>query len=139
MQTGKKEGKLLEQTKERDAEKKGALPASLDPEVLKQALKNIKSDFASGEVSSTQPNENLRTLDELKRDFKAMEMDIKTDYEVMVGLFESYASAATDEERSNVVENLEFYVHQYDNAVDFVHMNGIGEKEKFNYFNRLEF
>jgi hypothetical protein len=127
METGKKEGRLLEKPAEASAEK--PVPASLDPEVLKQALKNIKSDFAGGEESAA-TKENLRSYAQLKEDMAALELNIKTDYEVMAGLFESYASAPSDEERSQAAESLEFYVHQYDNAVDFVTMNGIGRRER---------
>jgi len=59
-----------------------------------------------------------------------MEANIRTEYEIMVELVESFATSTTDEERSSVLENLEFYVHQFDNAVDFVGLHGIGKREK---------
>jgi nucleotide exchange factor SIL1 len=135
MEIGKKEARLLEAEPASGPATPEPTAASLDPEALKLALKNIKSDFnpAEEEAAAADPaqqKEKRRTLEELKRDFQALEANIKSEYEIMVGLFESFVSSQTDEERSNVLENLEFYVHQYDNAVDFVGLNGIGMKER---------
>jgi len=138
METGKKEAKLLEAESASGPEPAGGL----DPDALKQALKNIKSDFSQGDEEAAEPalrKEKRRTLEELKRDFQAMEANIKSEYQIMVGLFESFASSVTDEERSSVLENLEFYVHQYDNAVDFVGLNGIGMKERERRIIKLAF
>ena len=135
METGKKEAKLLEAEPASGPAAPEPTTDSLDPDALKVALKNIKSDFnpAEEEAAAADPaqqKEKRRTLEELKRDFQALEANIKSEYEIMVGLFESFVSSQTDDERSSVLENLEFYVHQYDNAVDFVGLNGIGMKER---------
>jgi nucleotide exchange factor SIL1 len=135
METGKKEAKLLEAEPASGPAASEPTTASLDPDALKLALKNIKSDFSPAEETAAaadpaQQTEKRRTLEELKRDFQALEANIKSEYDIMKGLFESFVSSETDEERSSVLENLEFYVHQYDNAVDFVGLNGIGMKER---------
>ena len=69
METGKKEARLLESEPSGGP---GAGAASLDPDALKLALKNIKADFAEAkEPDPAQQTEKRRSLEELKRDFQA--------------------------------------------------------------------
>lgn len=123
MQTGKKEAKIL--TEEGSAEEREVVNAR--HEALKQALKNIRSDTRGGSDGAVPPAEqsDFRTYDELKRDFDELNIGVKTDYEIMKELFDKFGAAGTDEERAAVLEDFEYYLHQYDNAVDFVSMGGL--------------
>lgn len=47
---------------------------------------------------------------------------METDFEIISRLMEQYSKAATDDDRITILEDLEYLVHQLDNAVNFVDM-----------------
>ena len=117
LQTGKKEAKLLsEQTTERGED--------FSQETLKEALKNIKGDFKPSEVSEPESS-TFRSMEELKAALGDMEMNVETDLETIKKLFSKFHSSTSEEERAVILEDLEFYTHQYDNALLFVELAGI--------------
>ena len=117
LQTGKKEAKLLsEQTTERGED--------FSQETLKEALKNIKADFKPSEVSEPESS-TFRSMEELKAALGDMEMNVETDLEIIKKLFSKFHSSTSEEERAVILEDLEYYTHQYDNALLFVELAGI--------------
>lgn len=76
-----------------------------------------------------------RSYDELKKEFAALNLTMKTDLEIMTGLFESYEKllimyskvsepSLVVESMVTVLTDLEYLVHQIDNAKEFVKSNG---------------
>lgn len=108
-------------------------------EELQEVLKNIPSD-------RFEVKDKLRTLEEIKTVFKAMKMSMKTDAEVIKGLFERYefmnkffpptnnnvkdkleeesVDSPAAVEILNILIDLEYLVHQFDNALEFVRLEG---------------
>ena len=138
MQTGKKEAKLLDETeeksqvsaltnvptedqKENTGEKPAEKPGINYPE-LKEALKKIKSDAKEG---VREPSSTFRSYEDIKEELKKIEQSIKTEYEILKELVTNYATQQGDSEKEQILNDLEFYVHQYDNAQDFVKMGGL--------------
>ena len=136
MQTGLKEAKLLEEENDETTPKTSSalistdavegeeeVKAELNHSEIKEALKKIKND-AKDTVSEGKPGESFRTYDQIKEEMKQVEQSIKTEYEIVKELVSKYKSLEDDSERQYILNDLEFYVHQYDNAQDFVKMGG---------------
>lgn len=141
MQTGKKEAKLMEKTdtsdsdsKEVDEEKRIKFKLAddiQDPsnnhEALKKALKNIKEDFNPTKLDDGEIQTKFRSMEEIKKDLGDIKLGVKTDIELIKGLFSQFFSSKDEEEMSYILEDLEYYVHQYDNAIDFVSLDGLSK------------
>ncbi|XP_057367633.1 nucleotide exchange factor SIL1-like [Daphnia carinata] len=138
MQTGVKEAKLLEEgnnggspnsalmnTVPSVEDKKEEVKPELDYSEIKEALKKIKSD--AKETSEGNIGKGFRTYEEIKEEMKKIEQSIKTEYEIVKELVAKYLSTKEDLERQVILSDLEFYVHQYDNAQDFVKMGGFSD------------
>jgi len=55
----------------------------------------------------------FKTYDELKKQFADMHVGIKTDVEIISGMFEKLNTTKTNlEEKLLILEDLEFYLHQ---------------------------
>jgi nucleotide exchange factor SIL1 len=80
-------------------------------------LKNIKSKFKSSET--------------IKQEFKDMKMNIQTDSEIMDDLFvrlqtgKSATQKMSANESDAIFEDLEYLLHQVDNALDFITKGGL--------------
>jgi nucleotide exchange factor SIL1 len=133
MQTGLKEAKLLEEDEttaktssaliNTDAVENGEeVKAELNHLEIKEALKKIKND--AKDASEEKTGGSFRTYDQIKEEMKQVEQSIKTEYEIVKELVAKYKSLEDDSERQYILNDLEFYVHQYDNAQDFVKMSG---------------
>merc|ERR550519_2815355 len=53
-----------------------------------------------------------------------MNIAVESDVQIMRKHFSQFTATVDDDTKADIIENLEYYVHQYDNAVDFVHMEG---------------
>lgn len=47
---------------------------------------------------------------------------METDFEILARLLDQYLKSRSDEERLNILEDLEYLVHQFDNAISFIDM-----------------
>jgi nucleotide exchange factor SIL1 len=137
MQTGKKEAKLLDDaplssssaliSTEKETEDKEEPVKNQDTKwdeaEIKEALKKMKNDANKNEESSN----NFRSYEEIKEEMKKLETSIKTEYEIVKDLVVKYTSLQQEdsEVRLSTLEDLEYYLHQYDNANDFVNMGGL--------------
>jgi len=117
MQTGKKEAKLLDVPGQK-VDEKGTPPILLDPVEIKAALKNIKNDMKTDAQTTAG---KFRTIDELESEIKDINAKIESEFEIMARLVDDFLAAPpTDPARIASLDSLEFYLHQHDNAVDFV-------------------
>ncbi|XP_041653618.1 nucleotide exchange factor SIL1 isoform X2 [Cheilinus undulatus] len=131
LQTGQREVKLGEEqlkywTQEhRDQEEN----PSFSPEELKQAMKKLKEDLKAGSKDSEQQESvasKFRPLEELKEDMAKLELLVETDVQIMKRLLEQFNSSnSTTEQRLSILHELEYLVHQVDNAQTLCSMGGL--------------
>ena len=58
-------------------------------------------------------HKKFRSIDEIREDFKKLNMDMKTDLEVLNSIFEQYKKKdLRTEDRVSLLKDLEYYVHQ---------------------------
>ncbi|XP_063976544.1 nucleotide exchange factor Sil1 [Diachasmimorpha longicaudata] len=154
-QTGETQAKLLEEnneTRENIDDKKmkslslhsdavlhdAANDLVLSIDELKQKLKKIKLE--TGEVNSLEHQEEIkkafRSYEEIKEDFKDLEMNITTDSEIVTNIFnkfktyeKSLASGILIKSEADAIlqifNDLEFLLHQVDNAQLFADLGGM--------------
>ncbi|KAM8733422.1 nucleotide exchange factor SIL1 [Acanthopagrus schlegelii] len=130
LQTGQREVRLGEEQlkywthEHRDKEEVQTL---FSPDELKQAMKKIKEDLNS--VSTDQQDSvvsKYRPLDELKRDMAQLEVLVETDAQIMKRMLEQLnSSESSTEQRLNILQELEYLVHQVDNAQTLCSMGGL--------------
>ena len=120
LETGKKEAKLLEQDSDKGLWKEDGL----NHEALKEAMKNIKADDNSEGKTEFDPDK-FRSMDELKDALGEVQLNMKTDMELLSKLVNEFKVSTDDVDKVTILEDLEYYVHQYDNALLFVDMGGL--------------
>lgn len=125
LQNKKKEAKLLdessnggEDSKFSSSENKAAQQNRFSPDELKEALKLLKDDSSSSE----EIKKKFRSIEELKKEFGKINMSVKTEGEILAELVKKYR---TGHNKVPILQDLEFLLHQYDLAQDFVKMGGI--------------
>ena len=105
---------------------------------LKKLLKNIKSEEPE---NVNEIKKNFKSYDKLKEEFESLKINVKTDVELLVGLIDNfrhfnlklkYANNASsnwtkDEDVLVTLKDLEYLVHQYDNAQEFAKLNGFSD------------
>lgn len=70
--------------------------------------------------------QKFRSYKELKQDFADINMLVQTDLELMNGLMKMFVTSTTDRKIS-ILTDLEYLVHQFDNAREFSRMDGFTE------------
>jgi len=116
METGKKEARIMQEESAGDDH-------GIKHEALKEAMKKIKSDYKGGNDGEFDPSK-FRSMDQLKSELGDVNMAVESDIQVMKKLFTQFKESQSDSEKADVIENLEYYVHQYDNALDFIQLEG---------------
>jgi nucleotide exchange factor SIL1 len=67
---------------------------------------------------------SFRSYETLKKDFEALELTVKTDLELLNELLMRFKSGGDDQKLLNILTDLEYLVHQFDNAQEFAQMGG---------------
>ncbi|XP_018589357.2 nucleotide exchange factor SIL1 [Scleropages formosus] len=136
LQTGQREVKLDEEALKywRNGKRQGMAntrSSSFTAQELKEALKKFKEEGTEQMDEERQKEEadlrsRFRSLDELKKDMAQLDMLVETDFQVMSRLMAQLnRSSATVEEKVSALLDLEYLVHQVDNAQDLVSMGGM--------------
>ncbi|XP_060935425.1 nucleotide exchange factor SIL1 [Limanda limanda] len=123
LQTGQREVRLGEEQLKywTQDHRRGEESQSFSPDELKQAMKNIKEDLNPDSVAS-----KYRPLEELKRDMAQLDLLVETDGQIMRRLLDQFnGSNSTTEQRLNILLELEYLVHQVDNAQTLCSMGGL--------------
>ena len=99
LETGKKEARLLAPEA---GEGEATTSEAQDHEALKEALKNIKSDYNpdQGDSSDDTDPSRFRTMDELKEALGEVQLNMETDLEVLTQLVDQFRQ--TEEESDKV-------------------------------------
>ncbi|XP_076148383.1 nucleotide exchange factor SIL1 [Alosa pseudoharengus] len=135
LQTGQREAKLSEEQQAkylRNGQRVVNTKApSFTAQELKEALKMLKEGVDDSTSPQRQKEEEalkakFRPLDELKRDLAELEMLVETDVQIMRRFITQFNSSnATVEQRVKALLELEYLVHQVDNAQNLVSMGGM--------------
>nr|KAF6482032.1 SIL1 nucleotide exchange factor [Molossus molossus] len=138
LQTGTREVKLQDEDKFRNTLKGLKKGKRLDINTntyTSQDLKSALAKFKEGaEMESSKEDKArqaevkrlFRPIEELKRDFEELNVVIETDMQIMVRLINKFNSSNSSlEEKIAALFDLEYYVHQMDNAQDLLSFGGL--------------
>ncbi|XP_045887615.1 nucleotide exchange factor SIL1 [Micropterus dolomieu] len=124
LQTGQREVRLGEEQLKYWTQEHGEAEetqSSFSPDELKRAMKKIKEDMNPDSVAY-----KYRPLEELKRDMAQLELLVETDAQIMRRLLTQFNSSnSTTEQRLNILLELEYLVHQVDNAQTLCSLGGL--------------
>ena len=133
--SGEKEAKLLEDDVENsktsallnietnnspETEKPDISETKLDRDKLKLALKKIKNLAPEPELGE----KKFRTFEEIKKEMEEIQQTIKTESEIVKDLVTSFTTTKKTSDIVKLLEDLEYYAHKFDNALDFINMGG---------------
>ena len=100
----------------KDGDKEGIINLksnSFSPEELKEALKKFKTSQEDSEQKPVDVRGKFRSYTELKEDLKEIELNMKTETEIVYDLIQKYQQPDLEEEkRINILTDLEYYLHQ---------------------------
>lgn len=123
LQTGRTEAKLLE--KEEPGESQKRTDSSNEGPLLLEKAKDDPSTNAPRKSLRAWRVEELKwRAEELKREMSNLNLKAKSDSEILKGLLLHYQNATTAG-KEPLLRDMEFLVHQYDTAVDFIRMDGL--------------
>ncbi|KAJ1085212.1 hypothetical protein NDU88_005345 [Pleurodeles waltl] len=135
LQTGVNEAKLqgTEAAAKKGTKKETKLhldPRLYTPQELKEALAKIKEDAAAEspeeKTRKEEVKQKFRPIEELKQEFERLQMNIESDFQIMTRLLQVLnSSKSTLDEKSAALYDLEYYVHQVDNAQDLLPLGGL--------------
>uniref|UniRef100_A0A3Q2EF25 Nucleotide exchange factor SIL1 n=1 Tax=Cyprinodon variegatus TaxID=28743 RepID=A0A3Q2EF25_CYPVA len=95
---------------------------SIDPDELKRAMKKMKEEMKSQDSVASR----FRPLEELKKDMAELDLLVETDVQIMKRLLEQFnSSSSSTEQRLSILLELEYLVHQVDNAQTLCSMGGL--------------
>nr|CAD7440389.1 unnamed protein product [Timema bartmani] len=97
---------------------------------VKKALQNMTGDDVevASEEDIARVKQKFRSYEVLKKEFKDLKMAVKTDMELMHELLSKYkglSAEADDEDKVTILTDLEYLVHQIDNAQEFARIGGL--------------
>ncbi|XP_060152256.1 nucleotide exchange factor SIL1 isoform X1 [Globicephala melas] len=138
LQTGAREVKLQDEDKLRNnlkGLKKGKRLDINTNTYTSQDLKSALAKFKEGaDMESSKEDKArqakvkrlFRPIEELKKDFEELNVVIETDMQIMVRLINKFNSSNSSlEEKIAALFDLEYYVHQMDNAQDLLSFGGL--------------
>ncbi|KFV75342.1 Nucleotide exchange factor SIL1, partial [Struthio camelus australis] len=137
LQTGEREAKLSDsengksgRREEKRRKRLGKVDidsSSFTSQELKKALAKMKeSEKMERMAHEEEVRKKFRPIEELKEEFEKLNVKLETDYEIMVKLIGKFnSSASTLDEKVAALYDLEYYVHQVDNAKDFLSLGGL--------------
>ncbi|XP_062443133.1 nucleotide exchange factor SIL1 isoform X2 [Rhea pennata] len=137
LQTGEREAKLSDSEngksdmrEEKRRKRLGKMDIdsnSFTSQELKEALAKMKeSEKTERMAREEEVRKKFRPIEELKEEFEKLNVKLETDYEIMVKLISKFnSSASTLDEKVAALYDLEYYVHQVDNAKDFLSLGGL--------------
>ncbi|XP_006891242.1 PREDICTED: nucleotide exchange factor SIL1-like [Elephantulus edwardii] len=138
LQTGEREVKLQDEDKFRNHLKESKKGKRLDvntnaytSEDLKSALAKLKEgtkleSSKEDKARQAEVKQLFRPIEELKKDFAELNVVIETDMQIMIRLINKFNSSSSSlEEKIAALFDLEYYVHQMDNAQDLLSFGGL--------------
>ncbi|XP_055015442.1 nucleotide exchange factor SIL1 isoform X2 [Boleophthalmus pectinirostris] len=130
LQTGQREVRLgeehLKYWTQQHSENEDKQPF-INPDELKKAMKKIKEDLNINKDSNQKESvsSQFRPLDELKKDMAQLDLLVETDVQILRRLLNQFNSTHVTEDKLNILHELEYMVHQVDNAQNLCSMGGL--------------
>ncbi|ELW54028.1 Nucleotide exchange factor SIL1 [Tupaia chinensis] len=138
LQTGAREVKLQYEDKFRNSLKGSKKGKRLDINTNTYTSQDLKSALAKFKEGAEMENSKedkarqaevtrlFRPIEELKKDFDELNVVIETDMQIMARLINKFNSSSSSlEEKIAALFDLEYYVHQMDNAQDLLSFGGL--------------
>ncbi|XP_068745321.1 nucleotide exchange factor SIL1-like [Montipora capricornis] len=143
LQTGKKEAKLMDgddgskyQSNKDTKQKFITIDKSvISKQHLKEALKDFRDKFHSdspsgggseGLESKLEASQQFRSIDEIRKELEEVDLFVKKDIEIITHLVKTLNSSSSNlSEKEHALDELEYYVHQIDNARDLHSIGGL--------------
>ncbi|XP_053574524.1 nucleotide exchange factor SIL1 isoform X2 [Bombina bombina] len=132
LQTGQNEAKLLDEND--DLKSQESTHRKSDGYTTKE-LKEALAKFKEGTESQDPKNEKayiedvkkkFRPIEELKKSFSELNIRVETDFEIMTRIINTFNnSISTTDEKVHALYDLEYYVHQVDNAQNLFKSGGL--------------
>ncbi|KAJ9578268.1 hypothetical protein L9F63_005489, partial [Diploptera punctata] len=123
LETGEREAKLIDDNEHTDLTHV-AKDEELSKDELQEAIKKIPGDEGITPEDIERVKKNFRPYETLKKELEELELNIQTDLELMNELLAKFKSG-DDEEKLNSLTDLEYLVHQFDNAREFIRAGGL--------------
>lgn len=99
---------------------------------LEDALKNIPSDKFDDDTEERwkEVSKKFRSYKEIKEDLKELELNVKTESEILKELMERFLKITNNDESSiadklTLFEDFEYLSHSIDNSLNFISMGGL--------------
>ncbi|XP_049810472.1 nucleotide exchange factor SIL1 isoform X1 [Schistocerca nitens] len=144
LETGETEAKLLDPSERPgatavapvydEAAKDENSDITENKERIRESILNIESveDSITTEEDIERVRKRFRSYDELKKKFEELNLNIKTDLELLNELLAKFRASELKEDEGEdeliaILTDLEYMVHQVDNAKEFVQAGGILE------------
>ncbi|CAF1525871.1 unnamed protein product [Rotaria sp. Silwood1] len=134
LETGLREAKLLDNN-EPQSSSNNIIPVpsettqeEISRHNLEQAFANLdlsKDDVETDKTHEEEIRKRFRPYEELKKDFESMNIKIQTDQEIIINLIDQLNKTNNNDNRKIILIDLEYYLHQYDNAILFSDLNGL--------------
>nr|XP_033783542.1 nucleotide exchange factor SIL1 isoform X2 [Geotrypetes seraphini] len=141
LQTGKNEAKIPDSENEKNGmtyKKKDRRLGKVDVDsniYTPQELKKVLAKFKEGVVTESSEDEKaklegikqkFRAIDDLKKEFEELHVHLETDIEIMTKLINKYNSSSSSlNEKAAALHDLEYYVHQVDNAQNMLSLGAL--------------
>ncbi|XP_018319170.1 nucleotide exchange factor SIL1-like [Agrilus planipennis] len=94
---------------------------------LKESLKHIQGDDVKRPEEIEKIKNRFKKYEEIKKEMSELNLFPRSDSEIIKQLLEDYKSATNDENILTFIEDFDYLVHQYDNAQEFMNLNGFKE------------
>ncbi|KAM8973577.1 nucleotide exchange factor SIL1 [Pelodytes ibericus] len=123
LQTGKNEAKLLDESDDtgnlKQLPKSSTVSDVYTKKELKEALAKFKDDHSpkDGEAADEDVKKRFRTIENIKKEFRELNINVETELDIMIKIINKFNnSRSTTTEKVEALYDLEYYVHQVDNA-----------------------
>lgn len=141
LETGKKEAKLLDknnkskellEVENNKPDESSYLNYDVYQKDHQKAIKKLQKEFDRfkfdekyTELNKDKDLKNWRSIDQIKKEFNDLSIKMTTDSENVKELLERYKKSNENDEKVVILRDLEYILHQYDVASDFVKMRGL--------------
>ncbi|NP_001096338.1 nucleotide exchange factor SIL1 [Xenopus tropicalis] len=133
LQTGKNEAKLPDgqdgKDRPKQTHKSSTISDVYSTKELKEALAKFKGDEklspAEGKDYQQDIKQRFRPIEDLKKAFDDLNINVETDIEIMTKIINKFNSSSSTVEKVSALYDLEYYVHQVDNAQNLLKLGGL--------------
>uniref|UniRef100_A0A023GGW1 Nucleotide exchange factor SIL1 n=1 Tax=Amblyomma triste TaxID=251400 RepID=A0A023GGW1_AMBTT len=117
LKTGQTEAKLMDESESKGTQQYESSGTHSNRLLLEQAK--------GGPSIKLSEKKNLPwNMNELKKKMSSLKLEAKSESEILYDLLENYRNAS-EVDKEALLRDMEFLVHQYDRAVDFLNMGGL--------------